>query len=206
MKKKVYAALNTSQDVVAVKTKKPVKNKKFTDIANTLFRSEIEVLCQLRHPNIVKFMGAEFGGGAGAKPKSIVMEYIQGDCLDLVLKETNGINESLIKVYTYQVLNAIVFMHSKNIMHRYVTFQYIKKIFQPTVIYYLRRDLKSSNIMIVRTYIVKIIDFGMGKAVHSIYAPQTDSMNSVVGTIPYMVSKEGFNFLTLMFRVINFCF
>jgi serine/threonine protein kinase len=121
---KVYAALNTRKDVIAVKTKKPIKNKKFTDIANTLFRSEIEVLYQLKHPNIVKFMGAEFNGAN--EPKSVVMEYIQGDCLDLILKDTDGINESLIKVYTYQILNAIVFMHSKNIMHRF--FNYISCI------------------------------------------------------------------------------
>lgn len=44
--------------------------------------------------------------------------------------------------------------------------------------------------MIVKNYIVKIIDFGMAKKVPYVYAPQNDSMNAVVGTIPYMVSFQ----------------
>jgi serine/threonine protein kinase len=43
--------------------------------------------------------------------------------------------------------------------------------------------------MIVRSYIVKIIDFGMAKAVSNIYSPQLDSSQSVVGTIPYMAPE-----------------
>jgi serine/threonine protein kinase len=108
--------MNTEQDVVAVKTKKPIRNRKLVEIANNLFKSEIEVLCQLKHPNIVKFIGSQFNG---AEPRSIVMEYIKGDSLDMIIKEKEQINESLIKVYTFQVLNAIVFMHSRNVMHRF---------------------------------------------------------------------------------------
>jgi serine/threonine protein kinase len=54
------------------------------------------------------------------EPIGLVMEHIQGENLDLIIKKENGLSESLIQVYAYQLLNAIVYMHSRNIMHRYL--------------------------------------------------------------------------------------
>jgi hypothetical protein len=41
--------------------------------------------------------------------------------------------------------------------------------------------------MIVKQFIVKIVDFGMAKKVNDVYSAQIDSQSSTVGTIPYMV-------------------
>jgi serine/threonine protein kinase len=51
----------------------------------------------------------------------------------------------------------------------------------------IKRDIKSSNIIIINYTFVKIIDFGMAKKVQSPNQLQTDSNTTVVGTVAYMV-------------------
>lgn len=52
-------------------------------------------------------------------PISIIMEYIDGTNLDILIKRNKGMEENLIRIYTKQILNAISYIHSKNIIHRY---------------------------------------------------------------------------------------
>jgi serine/threonine protein kinase len=102
----------------------------------------------------------------GIELESIVLEYIQGENLDTLVARNQGLPESMIKIYTKQIFDGILHMHSRNILHR---------------------DIKSANIMIVGNYHVKIIDFGMAKRVTNAYTTQEDMNTSVVGTLAYMV-------------------
>ena len=47
--------------------------------------------------------------------------------------------------------------------------------------------------MVIKEFSIKIIDFGMAKHVKDAYSPQSDCSSTVVGTLPYMVSKNCFD-------------
>ena len=46
------------------------------------------------------------------------MEKITGENLDVLIKRKIILPESLLKSYTNQILEAIIYMHSCNIIHR----------------------------------------------------------------------------------------
>lgn len=159
----VYSAVNDEGDLVAIKTKKNLRDKKLMRISNELFRGELDSLYELNHPNILQVLGFEYDN---YDVKSIIMEHIPGENLNQIIKKNIYLPEILIKIYTKQILLATTYLHYKNIIHR---------------------DIKSSNIMITNDYFVKIVDFGMAKKVNSAYTPQSDS--NLVGTLPYMAPE-----------------
>ena len=119
---------------------------------------------QLKLLFLKSFVGVEFLLG---QPISIVMDQINGENLDTLLKRKLALSESAVRLYANQMLDAIIYMHSLDVIHR---------------------DIKSSNIMIVKGKFVKLIDFGMAKkADSSAYSRQSDNSETVVGTLPYMV-------------------
>ena len=50
----VYSAVNDEGDLVAIKTKKNLRDKKLMLISNELFRGELDSLYELNHPNILQ--------------------------------------------------------------------------------------------------------------------------------------------------------
>ena len=53
--------------------------------------------------------------------------------------------------------------------------------------------------MVIKEFSIKIIDFGMAKHVKDAYSPQSDCSSTVVGTLPYMVSKNWFYMVIVEF-------
>ena len=52
----VHSAIDSNFELVAVKSKKHIKNKKLMSISSDLFKSEIEALHGLKHPNICRLV------------------------------------------------------------------------------------------------------------------------------------------------------
>ena len=50
------------------------------------------------------------------------MEKIHGENLDVQIKRKFILQESLLKIYANQIIDAIIYMHSCNVIHRFVTF------------------------------------------------------------------------------------
>ena len=104
-----------------------------------LLKKEFAITSQLDHPNIVKALSKENDSRIGP---AILMEYIDGDTLDVFLKKNPSKNIRL-KVVN-ELLDALQYIHSKQIIHR---------------------DIKPSNILITHNgNNVKIIDFGLSDA------------------------------------------
>ena len=109
----------------------------YTPIYQQALTKEFEIGLQLEHPNICHTIGLEQLPDLGT---TIVMEYIDGDTLqDLIDKKL--LTVELAHKITHQLLDALEYMHSKQMIHR---------------------DLKPSNIMVTHTgQNAKIIDFGL---------------------------------------------
>ena len=124
-------------------------------------KSEVDILSNLDHPNIVKYFGTfedEFF-------IHIVMEYLKGHDLDRIisLKNYTGLDEKNMCQIIQQLLKALAFIHSKNIIHR---------------------DIKPENILFSnkRNYSsLRLIDFGL--------ATFEKQDNKSVGT-PFYMSPE----------------
>ncbi len=102
------------------------------------FEREAQVLAQLQHPNIASIYGLEDSGGV----RALVMELVDGE--DLAERLKRGplpIDEAL--VVARQIAEALEAAHEKGIVHR---------------------DLKPANIKVTSDGKVKVLDFGLAKA------------------------------------------
>jgi serine/threonine protein kinase len=159
----VYLAFNENGQKIAIKVRKNLKDKVLMPISNMFFQEEFLSMQSLQHPNILRVLGVE---SYDFNFVSIAMELIEGINLNVIIKENKSISERMIKVYTKQILDGLSYIHSENVIHR---------------------DIKSSNIMIVNNYTVKIIDFGMSKRVDGSHLPQLDE--NIAGTVAYMAPE-----------------
>ena len=106
-------------------------------------KSEIDLfeLMKEREPknnmNIIKYYGYKYED----ETNFLFLEYVSADNLKKIIKLYGGkLNEKLIKIYTKQILKALLFLHNElKVAHR---------------------DIKCSNILLDKNGIIKLIDFG----------------------------------------------
>ncbi|RLN92028.1 hypothetical protein BBJ28_00008468 [Nothophytophthora sp. Chile5] len=128
------------------------------------FKSKVELLACLRHPNIVLFIGATFDNLSNV---GLVMEYLErGDVLSL-LRSSIALawSDPLLKIAT-DVAQGVSYLHNCD----------------PPLVH---RDLKSSNLLCTRTYSCKVSDFGESKR---LLLPGR-LFSTIVGT-PYWLAPE----------------
>ncbi|KAI9915070.1 hypothetical protein PsorP6_007011 [Peronosclerospora sorghi] len=128
------------------------------------FKSKVELLACLRHPNIVLFIGATFDNLSNV---GLVMEYLErGDVLSL-LRSSIALawSDPLLKIAT-DVAQGVSYLHNCN----------------PPLVH---RDLKSSNLLCTRTYSCKVSDFGESKR----QLQPGKLFSTIVGT-PYWLAPE----------------
>src|SRR5262249_45402200 len=102
------------------------------------FQREAQVLASLNHPNIAQIYGLE----ESDKTRCIVMELVEGETLQERLKRGPIPIEEALPI-AKQIAEALEAAHEKGIIHR---------------------DLKPANIKVARDGKVKVLDFGLAKA------------------------------------------
>jgi Tol biopolymer transport system component len=174
----VYRATDTQLDrQVAIK----VLPAEFTEDKERLarFEREAKLLAQLHHPNIASIFGLEESGGT----RALVMELVEGPTLaERLEKGALPFNESL--SVSLQIAQALEEAHEKGIIHR---------------------DLKPQNIKASIEGRVKVLDFGLAKAMDPGGVPgmtPADFANSptvtfggtregvILGTAAYMAPEQ----------------
>jgi serine/threonine protein kinase/beta-lactam-binding protein with PASTA domain len=136
------------------------------------FRQEAQNSARMTHPTIVRVYdtGEQESVDANGNPRRtpyIIMEYVQGAVLrDLLHARKLSIPEAI--GFTEGILTALEFSHRAGIIHR---------------------DIKSANIMITETGAVKVMDFGIARAMSDSSATQSHT-SGIVGTAQYFSPEQ----------------
>jgi eukaryotic-like serine/threonine-protein kinase len=139
------------------------------------FQREAKVLASLNHPNIASIHGLEDSG----KTHALVMEMVEGPTLaDRIRLGPIPMDETL--RIAKQMCEALEYAHERGIVHR---------------------DLKPANVKVTSDDAVKVLDFGLAKAIEG-DAASTDIANSptmsrmatlagvLLGTAAYMSPEQ----------------
>ncbi|WFD01137.1 mitogen-activated protein kinase kinase kinase [Malassezia yamatoensis] len=120
-----------------------VKEIRFQELSTTpsLYKQihdEMNVMEMLRHPNIVEYYGIE----VHRDKVYIFEEYCQGGSLAQLLEHGRIEDEIVLQVYTLQMLDGLMYLHSQGVVHR---------------------DIKPENILLDHMGVIKFVDFGAAK-------------------------------------------
>ena len=129
------------------------------------FQREAEVLASLNHPNIAAIYGLEHANGV----KALVMELVEGeDLAERIARGPIPLDEAL--PIARQIAEALDAAHEHGIIHR---------------------DLKPANIKVRPDGTVKVLDFGLAKALELMSVVGADAMVSPTITSPAMMTGVG---------------
>jgi eukaryotic-like serine/threonine-protein kinase len=163
----VYRARDLRLDrVVAVKTLREDLARDQTFQAR--FRREAQSAASLNHPSIVAvYDTGEDSAGISHVP-FIVMEYVDGRTIrDLLRDDRRLLPERALEI-TDGVLRALDYSHRAGIVHR---------------------DIKPGNVMLNRQGEIKVMDFGIARAVADTQATMTQTAQ-VIGTAQYLSPEQ----------------
>ncbi|MFT0848157.1 Stk1 family PASTA domain-containing Ser/Thr kinase [Actinomycetaceae bacterium L2_0104] len=137
------------------------------------FRREAQSAAALNHPSIVSVYdtGEEQVTTAIGKEISlpyIVMEFVKGRTVASLLADGNPVPIGEAIQITVGVLSALQYSHHEGIIHR---------------------DIKPGNVMLTPDGKVKVMDFGIARAIADSAATMTQT-NSVVGTAQYLSPEQ----------------
>lgn len=101
-------------------------------------KREIGLLRDLKHPNIVQYLGCS----SSTDSLNIFLEYVAGGSVQTMLNSYGALPEPLVRSFVRQILTGLSYLHGKDIIHR---------------------DIKGANILVDNKGTIKISDFGISK-------------------------------------------
>ena len=137
------------------------------------FRREAQAVARLNHTNIVAvYDSGEDVNDDGIHVPFIVMEYVEGASLSSALRDDIARHGAMptdraLKI-TADVLAALAASHEQGLVHR---------------------DIKPANVMLTKRGVVKVMDFGIARAMQSGVTSMTQT-GMVVGTPQYLSPEQ----------------
>jgi serine/threonine-protein kinase len=164
---RVFKARHRLMDrVVALKVLQP-EGPISKNVVSRFFR-EMKIVGLLDHPNVVRAIDADVHDGC----PYIVMEYLEGDDLERILARRWPLKPDLVITYLAQAARGLAHAHEMGVIHR---------------------DIKPTNLFLVNSGIVKVLDLGFGElvgmAAQSGKIFDTDA-GIVVGTTDFMSPEQ----------------
>lgn len=146
---------------VAVKERAPDPNgtEQGMSQARSQFRREAQILAQLSHPNLPHI----YDYFSDADHEYIVMDLVEGENLHHYVQTHGAQPEALVLSWTRQILDALVYLHARNVIHR---------------------DIKPHNLILTPDDRVVLVDFGLVKLMDP-DRPSTLTLLRGVGTPEY---------------------
>jgi tRNA A-37 threonylcarbamoyl transferase component Bud32 len=130
------------------------------------FRREVRAAAQLAHPNIVAAYDAEQAGDL----HMLVMEFVEGQSLDQVLRKKGPLPVLHACVYIRQAALGLQHAHERGMVHR---------------------DIKPHNLMLTPKGQVKILDFGLAKLASEKRPGQAlTALHAYMGTPEYSAPEQ----------------
>ncbi|KAJ2879679.1 mitogen-activated protein kinase kinase kinase [Coemansia aciculifera] len=146
--------------------------------------TEVELLRDLDHENVVQLLGFEVAGGI----MSMFLEYVPGGTVQSLVQQHGPLPESVVHSFLRQIVAGLGYLHGSGILHR---------------------DIKGANILVDETGTCKISDFGVSRKVDctSLAAAMSGSTDSgviggsgmrkksikaagkILGTVPFMAPE-----------------
>ncbi|XP_050132514.1 mitogen-activated protein kinase kinase kinase NPK1-like isoform X1 [Malus sylvestris] len=179
---RVYMGMNLdSGELLAVKQVLIAANsasKEKTQAHIRELEEEVKLLKNLSHPNIVRYLGT----AREEDSLNILLEFVPGGSISSLLGKFGSFPESVIRMYTKQLLLGLEYLHKNEIMHR---------------------DIKGANILVDNKGCIKLADFGASKKV--VELATINGAKSMKGT-PYWMAPEvilqtGHSFLVCAFSL-----
>nr|XP_043621915.1 mitogen-activated protein kinase kinase kinase ANP1-like [Erigeron canadensis] len=162
----VYMGMNLdSGELLAVKQVSIAANsasKEKTQIHIRELEEEVKLLKNLSHPNIVRYLGTVLED----ETLNILLEFVPGGSISSLLGKFGAFPETVIQMYTKQLLLGLDYLHKNGIMHR---------------------DIKGANILVDNKGCIKLADFGASKQV--VELANGSGAKSMKGT-PYWMAPE----------------
>lgn len=128
--------------------------------------SEIDLLKNLKHPNIVKYRGSD----KTSNGLYIILEYCENGSLQHICKRFGRFPEGLVSVYIYQVLLGLAYLHEQGVIHR---------------------DIKGANILTTKDGAVKLADFGVATKAGAALAADGQVVGSPYWMAPEVIDQSG---------------
>ncbi|KAI8359685.1 kinase-like protein [Mortierella sp. GBAus27b] len=174
---RVYHAFNLDTcEMIAIKevdlpqTRSERNSDRLKTSVEALF-SEMEVLKDLDHENIVQYLGF----AQNEETANIFLEYVSGGSIESCLKRSGPFPEAVIRHFTRQILLGLEYIHSKKIVHR---------------------DIKAANVLVDEQGVCKISDFGISKRNAQHQGGYDEDVGSLQGSIfwmaPEMVTSKAY--------------
>ncbi|WP_067489712.1 Stk1 family PASTA domain-containing Ser/Thr kinase [Actinomadura hibisca] len=163
----VYRARDLRLDrIVAIKTLRSDLARDPTFQAR--FRREAQSAASLNHPSVVAVYDTGEDTIGDSQIPYIVMEYVDGSTLRDLLRENRALRPEKALEITDGILRALDYSHRGQIVHR---------------------DIKPANIMLTRNHDVKVMDFGIARAMHDAASTMTQTAQ-VIGTAQYLSPEQ----------------
>ncbi|HEY1625911.1 MAG TPA: Stk1 family PASTA domain-containing Ser/Thr kinase [Streptosporangiaceae bacterium] len=163
----VYRARDIRLDrIVGIKTLR-------TDLARdqtfqARFRREAQSAASLNHPSIVAVYDTGEDMATGVPVPYIVMEFVDGRTVRDLLQEGHRLLPERSLEIIDGVLRALEYSHQAGIVHR---------------------DIKPGNVMVTRNGDIKVMDFGIARAMSDAQATMTQTAQ-VIGTAQYLSPEQ----------------
>ncbi|KAJ2237002.1 hypothetical protein H4R99_002532 [Coemansia sp. RSA 1722] len=156
---------------LTTKDKGDQKAKSQWEEAVGMMYTEVELLKDLDHENIVQLLGFEIAGGV----MSMFLEYVPGGTVQSLVQQHGPLPESVVRSFLRQILAGLAYLHERGILHR---------------------DIKGANILVDETGTCKISDFGISRRTdHSSLVAllrgsnMSNSQGKIIGTVPFMAPE-----------------